>query len=357
MGLPPLGRAGVGANPAQVGHVAHAASAALRVGFVLLGPDGRVDDATPTACECLGVTDPDNLRAHWHAIHPLIAASISETGDTPPVADVTVEIAGRRHGVRCEVHPIGGDAGSLLLVQPSRQAAAVEGVLRLASRYQTLASHSSTTSHDFNGAFNSILLNVELLSRTLEPGAARADDAEVRAHCVQAIRRELGRLAQSVARVVDEVAVDDEEPSRCRLAAVFESVVAAMGARAGRQRVTIRVDAPDDTVEVMARAAEIRLAVMNLAANALDAMPQGGALTLSLRRDGDAALLTVSDTGPGISREIRRRIWDRYFSTKSPGHGIGLDVARSVAHAHGGTVTLDRTASGAQFTIRLPIAR
>jgi signal transduction histidine kinase len=95
--------------------------------------------------------------------------------------------------------------------------------------------------------------------------------------------------------------------------------------------------------------------MLNLASNALEAMPRGGDLALSLTRDGAVAVLAVSDSGPGIPEELRHLIWDLSFSTKGrQGLGLGLYVVRSVAHAHGGTVTLDPTDSGARFAIRLP---
>lgn len=358
MSASPLGNVGVSIDRHQIARWASTFSALLHVGFVLLGSDGQVDDATPAACELFGAGDPDDLRARWSAVHERLAPSLRETVEAPQFVDISFELDGQNRRVRCEVHALTEDdcVGHLLLVQASERVVALERALHLASRYQTLASLYMTTAHDFKGSLNAMTLNIELLGRTLEPGASRANDADVQRQCLQAIRQELGVLTLSVGSVLDESRLEEAQPSRCRMAAVLESVLSLLRARAERQRVTTRLEISDHTIEVMGRASEIRQVVLNLANNALEAMPQGGGLTLELKADGTFAVVTVSDTGPGVRRDLRHRIWELYFSTKSQGHGIGLHVVRSVVHAHGGTVVLDRSDSGARFTIRLPLA-
>lgn len=118
----------------------------------------------------------------------------------------------------------------------------------------------------------------------------------------------------------------------------------------------MQIDVADGGIEVQARPDEIRQAIVNLVTNALEAMPDGGALKVALSIEGNHAVITVSDTGPGVAPETAHRIWELYYSTKSGGHGIGLHVVRSVAESHGGSVTLDRSTPGAQFSLRLPLA-
>ena len=101
----------------------------------------------------------------------------------------------------------------------------------------------------------------------------------------------------------------------------------------------------------------IREALTNLIFNAVDAMPTGGTITLSTRVDGPFIELLVNDTGGGLTEEVRRRVFEPFFSTKGAGgHGLGLAMVRGVVQQHGGTVEVEsRSGQGTTFKIRLPI--
>lgn len=109
---------------------------------------------------------------------------------------------------------------------------------------------------------------------------------------------------------------------------------------------------------VMAKADELIQVWTNLVQNALQAMGQGGTLTLTISEQSDWAVVTVSDTGPGIPENLRSQIFEPFFTTKPRGHGtgLGLGIVRSIVVAHGGTITIeDATGGGARFVVRLPL--
>jgi two-component system nitrogen regulation sensor histidine kinase NtrY len=98
-------------------------------------------------------------------------------------------------------------------------------------------------------------------------------------------------------------------------------------------------------------------AVINLVENALHAMPDGGTLTLTVRPEDAAGvvLLEVADTGSGLAEEVRKHLFDPYFSTKSSGTGLGLAIALRAVEAHQGTIEVDSEPDrGTRFRIRLP---
>lgn len=99
----------------------------------------------------------------------------------------------------------------------------------------------------------------------------------------------------------------------------------------------------------------LRRAILNIALNALDAMPGGGRLTVAAAEQADGVLIEISDTGPGLSDDARRRAFEPFFSTKSTGTGLGLAIVYRMAEAHGGEATIaNRPTGGACFTLRLP---
>jgi signal transduction histidine kinase len=127
---------------------------------------------------------------------------------------------------------------------------------------------------------------------------------------------------------------------------------------AEEKRIAITLDQPA-AVELSADAVRLGQVVNNLLDNALKYTPAGGSVVLSLRRETGAAILTVTDNGPGVSPGERDAIFRRLYrsdtSRSQRGLGLGLSMVKAIVEAHGGTVTVgDAPGGGAQFTTRLP---
>lgn len=117
-------------------------------------------------------------------------------------------------------------------------------------------------------------------------------------------------------------------------------------------------------VTVMGDADRLRVVVDNLLSNAVKYSPRGGLITVSLRRDGDAAILDVRDTGPGIAPEDKPRLFDAFYQGRTPyqghvkGTGLGLSILREHVRAHSGQVEIvDGDAPGAHFRVTLPVSQ
>jgi signal transduction histidine kinase/CheY-like chemotaxis protein len=110
---------------------------------------------------------------------------------------------------------------------------------------------------------------------------------------------------------------------------------------------------------LMGDESELREVLVNMVFNAIDAMPQGGTLTMATNEVGEAVEISVSDTGSGMSEEVRSRIFDPFFTTKGKtGMGLGLAVSYGIIRRHEGTVEAESELNrGTTFRIRLPIAR
>ena len=150
---------------------------------------------------------------------------------------------------------------------------------------------------------NVVALNLALLSRASSSGQPSRADLELAARSGDVMRRELKRLDSYIDNVLRAHASDDEGWQRLDLGACSQRVGQLIAARAARQRVTVRLNIPDDEVFVNACPAQLQNALLNLAVNALDAMPNGGTLDLQVSADGPMARFRSSTR----VRPLRRR--------------------------------------------------
>ena len=96
--------------------------------------------------------------------------------------------------------------------------------------------------------------------------------------------------------------------------------------------------------------------LINLLKNAVEAMPQGGEITMASRVRGNFVEISVSDTGEGIPPEVAANIFQPYFTTKEKGTGLGLAICQGIIQEHGGSLLADSTPGrGSTFTIQLPL--
>ena len=100
--------------------------------------------------------------------------------------------------------------------------------------------------------------------------------------------------------------------------------------------------------------AHLGRATAGLLANAIEFSPRGGTVSLLLSSQGEQLFVCVADEGPGVPAELAERIFEPFFTTRAGGNGLGLALVREVAEAHGGTVELQRQASGTRFEMRIP---
>ncbi|HEX7239963.1 MAG TPA: ATP-binding protein [Longimicrobiaceae bacterium] len=123
--------------------------------------------------------------------------------------------------------------------------------------------------------------------------------------------------------------------------------------------ITVERDYRRDLPRVPAYGGDLNQVWTNLVDNAADAMAGSGTLRVRTSLDGDRAVVEIGDTGPGISAELRERIWDPFFTTKEPGKGtgLGLDISRRiVVDKHGGEMEVDSAPGDTRFRVRLPLA-
>jgi signal transduction histidine kinase len=239
------------------------------------------------------------------------------------------------------------EAVAQLKESQQQQQMAHEQLLRSA-RLAALGQFSATMAHELRNPLNVIKLSMHYVNTRVP-----AQDEK--------LQRNLSHMNRSVDRaceiIDDMLAFARLPPPRPRLLAVNELVSVSIAALPVTEWVKVDGSLAPDLPLVMADAQQIEQAVTNLGLNALQAMPEGGCLSISTRREGEQIAITVCDTGPGIPEELRERVFEPFFSTKVTGTGLGLPLVREIALAHGGDLSLQsRPGEGACFLLLLPLA-
>jgi len=145
------------------------------------------------------------------------------------------------------------------------------------------------------------------------------------------------------------------EPVDLRQGLTDTSAILAHKART--KSASLTVDAPDGLARALGIGGELNQVWMNLIDNALDAVGDGGRVTVSARTEGPSVVVRVIDDGPGIPENLKRRIFDPFFTTKPVGQGtgMGLDIARRLVESNNGRLDFDSTPGNTEFRVALPI--
>ena len=196
-------------------------------------------------------------------------------------------------------------------------------------------------------------LNLELLAEDFAQSESQRDRRALQK--IERVRKESQRLQNILEDFLRFVRVQGLRLAPADLNEVVDVLRDFHEAQASAQGVVLRTHYDEGLPRVPLEEELFKQALLNLTLNALHAMPEGGELILTTRREGDWAVIDVTDTGCGIPHDIHEGVFDAFFSTRPGGSGLGLPTVRRIVEAHGGTIGLEsEPGKGTKFTIRLP---
>jgi signal transduction histidine kinase/CheY-like chemotaxis protein len=251
-------------------------------------------------------------------------------------------------------------------LRAAQEQVALEERLRHSQKLEAVGRLAGGVAHDFNNLLTAIRGSAQLALEDLplgSPGRADLEEIDRSAQRAAALTRQL--LAFSRRQVLAPRLVDMTQTVRVAL---------QMLARLVGEDVTLDLEAPSGALHVRVDPAQIDQILANLVVNARDAMPDGGAITIKLRsvvideayaaltphaKPGHWVELTVSDTGTGMSPEVKHHLYEPFFTTKPKGTGTGLGLAtvHGIVHQTGGfIVVFSEVGAGTTFRIHLPAA-
>jgi signal transduction histidine kinase len=224
--------------------------------------------------------------------------------------------------------------------------------------------------HDLDDSFAASLAETDVtialldeLAETLSGEKLHAALRWVAAGCtVRGLARDIERAASRVHTLVSAVKgftyMDHATtPEPVDLGKGLADTVAVMAAKARGKSVSLIVDAPRDLPRVKGFGGELNQVWANLVDNALDAVGNGGRVTVTARAEGPNVVVRVTDNGPGIPADVKSKIFDPFFTTKpvGTGTGLGLDIVRRLVDRNDGLIDVESEPGRTEFRVTLPV--
>ena len=208
--------------------------------------------------------------------------------------------------------------------------------LERSNRVSTMGELAASLAHEIRQPIAAALTNARTCLRWLDRGEPEV--AEARAAAARAAD-DVTRAAEIITRVRSMFQKASPQRELVDLNTVVGEMVSVLRGEAHRHAVSIRTDLAPGLPSVSVDRVQLQQVLMNLILNGVDAMKGAGSprdLAIETRRRGGDCLVSVADTGPGLSPDLSDRIFDAFFTTKADGTGMGLTISRSIVEAHGG---------------------
>jgi len=259
--------------------------------------------------------------------------------------------------VRCSpLRHLGGTQGRVVVVM--RDVSDLETLqdrLLQSERLSILGRLAGAMSHEMRNPLTAIFLQADIL----EDEVYRADKGE-RTQVLRSlaiIKEEVSRLHELAQQYLSLAHLSHLRCEPVDLGAYLQGFCAEMRERLGVREIVLQVEGSADLGHVALHVNSFRRVLLNLLNNAVEAMPQGGTLTLRGRHGTEVLYLEVSDTGCGSQSEDVPLLFSPLHTTKPEGTGLGLYLVREIVTAHGGDITVSSTPGvGTTFTITLPLS-
>ena len=210
--------------------------------------------------------------------------------------------------------------------------------------------------HELKNPLFPLQLTVENLVRAREQSPEQFD--EVFRESSSTLLAEIANLKGIISRFSEFSRMPQPQFQRVQLNEILQNVARLLQAQLHSKEspaIECNLELAESLAPVAADAELLHRAFSNLALNALDAMPQGGTLTLRTRQDQGRSIVEVADTGTGLTAEECERLFTPYYTSKAHGTGLGLAIVQSVISDHGGRISVhSERGRGTTFTIELP---
>ncbi|MDL2207389.1 PAS domain-containing protein [Desulfovibrio sp. OttesenSCG-928-M16] len=251
------------------------------------------------------------------------------------------------------VNEMGEGLGMIFLLRDLREVKRLQAELRRSERLSTLGNMAARVAHEIRNPLSSIKGFATYLSTRY--------DNETDKQAARTMIGEVERLNRVVSELLDFARPSDINPVPCKVRELLERALRLAGADAKARGVRLESGRglEDESLAVMADGERITQALLNLLLNAIQATDAGGEVRVDVQpSEGKRVAITVTDTGRGMTAEVREKMFSPYFTTRAAGTGLGLSIVAKIVEDHHGEIAVQSEAGkGAAITLWLPLAR
>jgi signal transduction histidine kinase len=239
--------------------------------------------------------------------------------------------------------------GALLIMRDAESVRRIGDEIEMSRRLSASGRLTRGVAHEVKNPINAIVLHLQLLQNKLAQ-----QEPDTRRH-VDIIDSEIRRLDRVIQTLVDFTRPRDLHLEEMDLRRLLDEVALLAGPDAEQHGVTIERHMDESPLPVKVDSDLMKQAFLNVVINGVQAMPNGGLLTISAHRDNDVIIVEVQDQGAGIPKELHDKVFELYFTTKTEGSGIGLAQTYQILQWHYGSVDFQSAeTTGTIFRFQIP---
>lgn len=329
----------------------------IETGILTIDGECRITSVNGPACRILNIQRPEgacswqDLLKEWPELTSELQRGLQDAQDKPWGQYVPLERSGRPMTYRLALFPLRflQQPGWLLTVEDLTERVNMREQVARMDRLASLGRMSAGIAHEIRNPLTGVsLLLDELHDRLL----GQESDQML-------IRRALGeieRLEGLVGELLHFSTLSELKLEPGRVQDVLQDSLFLIRKQCERSNIQLVERIDTDLPEIALDAGRLKQVFLNLFSNAIDAMPDGGVLTLNVERENESIRVLVADTGIGIAPEKISLVFEPFYTSKGQGTGLGLAISHNIISDHGGTINVEsRPQHGAAFTVSLPV--
>lgn len=332
----------------------------VQEGVIAVSPEGKLEYANRTAEEMLGFELARQRSRPVERFLPGVdwaALAAVEPGGGERLSTAEVEVfRPQRRVLSVRAFPLDGGEGAVAVLRDVTREREDERAAMESERMQAVRMLAASLAHEIGNPLNALGIHLQLLERAVKKLPDEADRAELGDYA-RVARDEVERLDGILSEFLNALRNGAPNLEKCDLLAVLEKSLRVLRADVQERSIRIEVDHPASLPAIRADPSQLQRVFFNLVKNALQAMPDGGTLSIELAADDRELSIAFRDSGTGIGPEEFARLFEPFHSGRAGGHGIGLAIVRRIVEDHGGRIEVSsRPGKGACFRLSFPRA-